>query len=837
MKKKYIIFGTIAGLLVVVLIVIALLPGIMSSDLMKPFILQKVNQQMPGQIQVKDLSLGWFGRIEGKDIVYDNRGDDLLVRVSEFKTSKGLFGLILARGELGTIEVINPEVVFFIPDNPKPKATEEAKASEPSTPTKPTAPGNITLPAFNGQFIMTGGSILTATGSGSEKVVAKDLNFALDTAGLNNPIKYRFSVESGDSSGRASGEGTLALSPTDPLNVQKIKSDSKLHIENLELHDFSSILSSLEEIPAAKGRLNADVSLTGSSADSLHLLGNLSIEKLELRGGPLASDTPTIKDIAVDLDAVGDPNAVSLKNLTFRSSLASGSAKGTFDNKGKNQLSGNADVNLAEVFTQLPGTLQLRKGTRILKGRAALSADIESTREETSFAGDARIDRLQGISDGKKLSWDKPVTVNAQGTMRPEGIQLENLSLRSAFINADGRGDMRNMRVNLTADIKAALKELQKFIELKQWDGSGNLKLNLQVNEKSKNLNTAEVKLDIKDFVLNRNRSRIMAKQNIRADLTTDMKMAAKLEKVQLLQPAFNFQTSLAAGKFTAASLEGQPAGTLPNATDLNIDANVNLLQLSSLLKNLGMLSTDTQLEGQSNVKAKGALEGGQLVLDETTVDGKKVIYRQDKKTIKEERVTLTTKGRIDLNQKSLQLAPVDINGQAGTIHIPKLVISDWTNVQDKIKTNGKADLDLDKLAKGYSDFMGLPDKTQMSGQGRFDFDVDFSHPQTQYLNLQGHLIPFKLVSEGLPTIAEDKVTLNADIQRSPDGKHMTIKSAQVISNALTLNANGNLDQVGKNKVFKAKGTVAPDLSLLSAWLKKSGKAPLELTGKKATPF
>ena len=836
MKKK-VILGALAGFFLLLLIVIALLPGILSSNLMKPLVLGKVNQQMPGQIQVKEWSFGWLGSNEGKDIVYDNRKDALLVRVSEFKTSTGLLSLILGRGALGTIEVISPVVEFYIADSTKPQTTEESDASEPSSPPKTADQDKITIPAFYGQLIVSGGSILTVTAEGAKEVIAKDLNFVLDAQSPPEPITYRFSAESGDGSGRASGEGTFVLSSTDPLDIQKIKSDSKLRIQNLELEGISAIFASQKEMPVAKGRLNANVSLSGSSAESLRLLGKMSIDKLKLKGGPLVSDTPTVNGIAVDLDAIGDPNAISLKNLTFRSSLASGSAKGKFDGQGNNQLSGNADVNLAEVFTQLPGTLQLRKGTRILKGRMALSAKLESTREETYFAGDTRIDRLQGISNGKKLSWDKPVTVNARGKMRPDGLQLENLSLRSSFLNADGRGDMRNMQIKLSANIKAALKELKKFIELKQWDGSGDLKMDLQVNEKSTNLSKAALKLNIKDFVLNRNRSRILAKQNIRADLTTDMEMTEKLDRVKLLQPTINIKSTLAAGKFAATSLNAHPTGGVPNAADLNLDADVNLQQLSSLLKNLDKLSPDTQLGGRSKVKAKGSLKDGQLVLTSANIDSKKFSYRQNKKTIKEERVTLTTKGRIDINKRSLQLAPVDINAQAGKIHIPELVIDDWTNIQNKMKTSGKANLDLAKLTKGYGDFIGLPQKAQISGQSRFDFDVDFSHPKTQYLKLQGRIAPFKFVSEGLPTINEKNVTLNADAQRSPDGKHLTIKELQIKSNALSLTADGNLDQVGKNKVLKAKGTIAPDLSLLSAWLKKSGKAPIDLVGKKATPF
>ena len=467
----------------------------------------------------------------------------------------------------------------------------------------------------------------------------------------------------------------------------------------------------------------------------------------------------------------------------------------------------------------------------------ALAANIETTRAGTSFDGDARIDRLQGTSAGKKISWNKPVTVNARGQMRREGLQLKNLSLRSSFLKADGLGDMRNMRVDLSADLKAALAELRKFIQIKQWDGSGKMKLNLKLSEKTDNLNHATLKLNVDDFVLIRNRRPILARQSVRADISTDVQMADEVVNSSLLQPTLNIQSSVIRGTVKAERIEGSASNRFPNAAGLNLDGNINLQQLSSLLKNLNILSPQTLLAGQSTIKTSGNLKDGLLGLNNTRVDTQKLVYRQDNKSIRENRVILTTRGQIDLNNQSLLLAPVDIDTQAGKIHIAGLAVFDWTHAQKNMKVKGHADLDLNQLAQGYGDFIQLPKKTKLIGNGRFDFDVDFSNPKQQYLKLQGNVAPFKLVSKTLPTISEKKVTLKADVTRSPDGRNMTINNLELNSNALSLNAAGTLNQVGKNKVLKAKGTMKPDLKLVSDYLKKSGQSQVAFSGKKATPF
>ncbi len=837
MKKSSVALSLTAGLLVVALIIIALLPAIVSSDRMKPFVIRKVNQQLPGQLQLESWSVSWFGGVEGQGIVYDNRPDGLLVQVSEIKTEKGLLGLIMAGGELGAVEIIDPAVVFYLSDMTEARDSQKTPPATPSPESIPSTKEDAFIPVFYGKLKVTNGSILTASADGNEKVVVKNLDLILGAPGPQTPITYHFSTESGDGSGRASGEGTLVLDADDPLNTQKFQSNSKLSINNWPVEDVFDIIAARAGFPSAKGRLNADVSLTGSSAESLHLIGQMAMAQVQLRGGPLGSDAPTVKDILIDLDAVANNNSLSLKNLTFRSSLANGSATGRFDGEDQRRLGGQADVDLAEVFSQFPATLKLREGTKITKGKMALSANIETTRAGTAFDGDARIDRLQGISAGKKISWNKPVTVNARGEMGREGLQLENLSLRSSFLKADGRGDMRNMRVDLSADLKAALAELRKFIQIKQWDGSGKLKLNLNLNAKTENLNHATLKLNIDDFVLSRNRRPILVRQTVRADVSTDVQVADATVNSKLLQPTLNIQSSVASGTVTAQRVEGTAANSFPNATDLKLDININLQQLSSLLKNLNILSPQTLLAGQSAVKASGNLKDGLLVLNNTRVDTQKFLYRQDKKTIREQRIILTTRGRIDLNNQSLRLAPVDIKGQAGKVHIPELAIADWTHAQSNMKINGHADLDLNRLAQGYGDFMQLPEKTNISGTGRFDFDVDFSNPKKQYLKLRGNVAPFKLVSKALPTVSEKKVTLNVDLTRSPDGRNVTINKVDLNSNALSLKAAGTLNQVGKNKVLNAKGTMTPDLKLVSDYLKKSGQSQVAFSGKKAAPF
>ncbi len=839
MKKKSIVLGILAGLFLIIIIGLIFLPSILSSDFAKTQILRRANQRLPGTLHIDKLEFHWFSGIEASKISYDNRRGGLRIDVAELRGDRGLLHFMRTLNNVGTVEIKDPLFYFYpLPppfEPPSEKAAQPAKTQKTAPSAEPVKPP--TLPPFLGQFKISNGSVRTVDINGSQKIVIKDVALLVDALSIQQPLKYDTSFSSGDGTGNFSATGTIAFSPDDPLNLETLRAEVKMHIENWEVQDVLTILAQRGDFPSGSGRLNAVVNITGSSADNFYAKGRLLLDSLQLWGGPLGSDTPSVKKIEMDLDASGNRHSLALKQFSFQSSLAIGSINGQLSGQGKNQLTAKADINLAEMFTQFPETLNLRKGTKLSKGRMALAAEVETTQDIIAFDGNARIDQLSGINNGKKISWDKPVSISARGEKRATGVWLENLALRSAFLNGDGRGDLNNMHINLSADLQTALQELHKFIELKGWHGTGALLANLQIKEKSKQLRNAMLKLTINDFELSRNRSVIMPKQNVTTDLVTDVAVGESFEQSKIDQAALTIQSLLTSGKLTATRAGWNPGDPLPNVSEMTYSGSLNLEQLASLLKNFDALPPSINLTGNSTIQAHGSLNGNQVTLSSATVDTQKFVYRQDHKVIKDDRITLKTKGNLDPNTKSLYLSPVEITGTPGSIRIPELAIANWSDIQNKMKTHGTADLDLGELQKVCGDFIQLPEKTRIAGKGRFDLDVDFSNPASQLLKLRGDLSPFKLTAENLPTISEKEVKLDVDLRRSAAGQKLAIENLQLDSRPLFIAASGNVDRQGTRKTLDTKGTFALDLMLISDYLKDVLGPNITISGKAKKPF
>ncbi|MBW2436033.1 MAG: DUF748 domain-containing protein, partial [Deltaproteobacteria bacterium] len=652
------------------------------------------------------------------------------------------------------------------------------------------------------------------------------------------PITYRVFLTSGDAVGRFAGEGTLTLSADNPLDLYAIQSDARLKISNWELEDTLAILAAHGDYPHGKGRLNADLKVRGSSAEALNLKGNLSVSRLELWGGFLKTDHPQFKDISTDLDATITRGKLALKHLEFKSSAAKGSAQGGVTDQGHKQFSGSASIDLAEVFSQLPDTLNLRRDTKLSEGTLLLSYTVKSTDTVTAFDSSARIDRLKGASGGKPIDWNQPISLKARGEKRPDGIQLDKLSLRSAFINADGQGDLANIQGTLSADLAAAIKELKQFVDIREWDASGKLFARIEIKETAPDINTASLNLDIRKLALKRHGRPILPKQDAKADLTTTVHRAALFSTSEFQQPNFTIRSTMANGNFKADRFQLKDRTNMPSAENLAVDAKFNLQQISDLLRNFNKLPANTQLAGSAHLKTSGTLDAQQLTLNSTRVDTRNFQYRDGQKLLREEHLIVQTKGKVNFANRSAGLAPININSAAGTITIPQLTVNDWSDFQKDMKTRARAQLDLAKLFKAYGDFIELPQKTRVAGKGKFDLDLDFSSKTAQFLKVRADLSPFQLTSESLPSISEDHVKLTADLKRRPDGSVLTIENIQLNSTPLSLSATGNLNQAGGRNRLDAAGSINLDLKMLSPFLEKiAGPQQITITGKGANPF
>jgi hypothetical protein len=825
-KKKPILFGTAITLFCVIFIVLVFLPAILSTDMLKSRLLQRINRHLPGQLQIERWRFKWFSGFEVTGIAYDYRQQNLLLKIAKLSGYHGLIQFIANPRNLGGIEVVEPEMIFFLQDKPREEPSDKTESSQ-----------GAKRPVFSGVLKITDGSIRTVKPDRSEKTVVQDLDLFIDISDIEKPISYRFFLTAGDKLGRLAGEGKTTLAADEPFNLRRIQLDTRLKITNWELEDLLSILVCRSDYPAGKGRLDADLALQGNSSENLDIKGKLSVERLELRGGPLGSDHPLIREIGAQLEATLARDILSLKQLRFQSSLANGSAQGTLAGGGQKQIQSSVEIDLAEVFSQLPRTLKLRRDSMLSEGKFKMFAALNTSDTGTVFDASVRFDGLKGVSSGKTITWNQPIAIKARGEMRPNGIWLDTLSLRSFFINADAQGDLRHLRATLSADLSAALRELKKIIDIEQWKGSGQLFAKLQFNETSPNLSDGLLNLEIRHLALSHNGRLILPRQDLKAELTTTVRQSENPNTPEFQQPHLRLQSPMIQGAFAAARFRLDASGNLPAVDNLSIDSRFNLQQIAALLQTFKKMPATIQMAGTAHIQTSGGMDEQTLTLNSTRVEARNFNYRSANRVIREDQLILKTKGHLNFKRKFASFAPLDVSFSFGTLTVPELTVSNWSNFQKDMKVRAKADVDLEKLAEGYGDFILLPKNTRISGKGHFDLVVDFSSPQAQFVTVAANLSPFKLTSNTLPSVSEDRVKLQADLKRSADGKSLTIENIELNTIPLSLSATGNLDQTGNSTTLAASGNVNLDLKILLPYLQKIAGSQITMSGKSDSPF
>ncbi len=498
-KKKSIIRAALAGLFAVALVLLFLLPTLVSTQWGGNKMKQVINDRLPGVIDFESVSLGWFSGIRGRTISYDNSQQGIVVKVAELSTAKGLLALAVSRKELGRIDVKTPVAYVYLQEKDETagagsKASSAQAAEIPGEITQDTAgtqpdkdaepAGQLILPPLNADIAVSDGALHVLYPDNREAVLLKDLTLQTHFDGSDRRLEYQLAFQSGDSAGQLKGSGTITLPAGGNNTLQEVNAQAELDIGTWEIADLLQLLNHTADAPTGSGQLNGRLSLSGSEAANRQLKGTISTQQLKLQGGPLSSDTPSFDSIALEIDAEQMGKTMNINRLNLTSSLATAALTGTLEAQGNKDISGTAEIDLKQLFTQFPGSLHLREGTEISNGRVDLGMKVRAAGNDTHFEGSALLDQLQGAAGGKKLAWDTPVRLEARGTQGSAGLQLDNFTVESSFLNGSGQGDLNQMKVQLSADIGEAMTEIEKFIQLDGWKSNGKLDVNLQVEDK-----------------------------------------------------------------------------------------------------------------------------------------------------------------------------------------------------------------------------------------------------------------------------------------------------------------------------------------------------------------
>jgi hypothetical protein len=330
-------------LFILLFVVLAFVPSILSADASRKWALTKINDKIaPRSVSVDSWSFGWFSAPVFGKLEFVDPGMDLTVKADGVKMEKGLLRLLpIGKCNLGRVTVTHPELIVALQTEGERLAAVEKNRGGAETRAK----RRFGLPVtdISGEWIITDGKMSLQSLEEANFLIDK-INSTVKLTSFMKPVSLQSTMRVG--SGTIAVQGAV-LSPAAWASGKNCATPEALTVklQQLDLSLFSSVLRMLKtkawvasgvgegsftfeiagptQFKAKGGLLVADFSMVGekmkaSPKAELALLADVTYNNREVKINALDFASPWLKtrskgDLQVDPKAKRMTGAVTLK--------------------------------------------------------------------------------------------------------------------------------------------------------------------------------------------------------------------------------------------------------------------------------------------------------------------------------------------------------------------------------------------------------------------------------------------------------------------------------------------------------------------------------------------
>ena len=143
-------------------------------------------------------------------------------------------------------------------------------------------------------------------------------------------------------------------------------------------------------------------------------------------------------------------------------------------------------IDLPALIRTLPGTIKLREGTTLDRGEAV----VQLAAKEGRWVGRVQVGDLSGHAGGTLVTLREPATLIARATETQGAFHLDSLAIDSAFLKAEGSGDLeRGLKAAGTFDLGALARQVGDFVDLGDLAMTGRGELRAELTREGSTLN------------------------------------------------------------------------------------------------------------------------------------------------------------------------------------------------------------------------------------------------------------------------------------------------------------------------------------------------------------
>ncbi len=896
MKKKKLIIA--AGILLLVILV-ARLPIFLSSGWGMNLLLSQINKRITGQLSVKECQFGWQQGMQCSDIQFKDGDQGVQLTVSQLDISQGLLALAAAPKNLGTVTVDDPMLVIAYsqpspPVVPTPPATPTSAVSERSSATANTTPS----PADQKKNSRTERPVAETSIAAAEiapfwdKMSAKILvnratvQVAIDSdpavtfirngflnADLSSEtVNFEVSLETGTGEGAVTAVGIVKLPVRSKDLLSTLTTDIKLTVKDVQAEPILAMFSESQGAPRGRAGVSANLTVKTIGNTNLAVFGPLSLADVTLAGGFLGEDQPSFKMLNLELDIKHtDRDSWQFPDLQLKSDFGNLQMEAEYSLRNF-MVNGKGIIDLPALVGQFPHLFRIQENTELVSGTMDFTLNAEKNKDLFTIKADAVVDDLVGRQNKRSFSWNSPVSMSLDSSIRDNEPELKNFTIKAPFLDLQGKGNLKSFALTASADLQQAMDEIGRIIQL-DWDIGGKLDLSLQSEKKGEQRYSLNSKIDIADFSLTHKGKIILAPHQL--GVTAQLRTPDKFPTTRAEAMELSFDLASWFGK-VKISMDGIYRSKGQVSARYHLKSNLMLGRLTELLQRFNILDAETSLAGLMDIQTSGYLEDNRVLIRSLNSSIYDFILYQQGKLLQDREIHLYTTDPVadqdvskairkftradsmadffadgggcnlfDSAAQRLVLHDLAFTSGIANLKVSRLALENWQqNTLPRVKAfTIRGNADLGQLSIFLQQVGILTDKQALAGNASLGVDLTNVTDKTGMTGRENvgkvelSLADFSITQGKDTLLDQQEIRFSSRLKGNLATGDVDFTSIMLQSDPLQLQATGKQRRTGKKPYFSLNGTVTPDLGGLLTLYKAVHPLEIQVSGRQQEKF
>ena len=730
----------LAIIVILIVFVLLLVPALVSSGKGRQIILAKINGSIAGQTDFADLSMGWLKGIKVADFSFNDNAGQISVQVKEIATKPHYGSILTGNLSFGQTLIDTPNVEINLKDL-------QAQKAKSTGPKRPAGEGMqpIILPVKRMELVLNDGNVkVTDPKSGTVELSRINSKINLQPPGQQSNFDLTMAVAQAGKTSQIQVAGTITPKQQTGWSLKGTSGNLTVDVNDLDLESLGPILALAGVDIQAEGLVGARA--TGQIKDGQleDLNAGINAKNLQITGAGLKGDRLQTSSLDINVKLKQETEAINIDNLQLKSDWASVTASGivptTFkslddllDAKSNYNLKGTFNCDLAAVSSQMPKTLGLKEGMQLTSGR--LNGNVETspkTGGQKQLQAYATLSGLEGTVEGKKIALSQPVEAEAQISSDKTGINFDKIDVSASFAKINCAGSTELLKYNAEADLAKLQAELGQFINIGQYQMSGELSETGQISIEENRI-AASGSGTVKNLRLSSQEGLSASEPMANIDFAVNMDRKKNLVNVK------SVIADASLGRFSVKDgivpLGDEPAAPL----SLEISANnVNFEKVRPFAVMFASFPKDMQLAGiaESTISVSSEKKTYKITTDSTKIKGLK-LSSPGKKPFEPNEVSLAFEAEIDPEQKAINVKTLQLDSTQ--IKITKGQFSQISK-DGKTTLQGQADCEYDWSAVSIVAAPYLPEDLSLQGKRKDAVSFTSEYPTDQTDKLLSNL-------------------------------------------------------------------------------------------------